>query len=548
MERDRNRNLLAAGLLGLLLLGGAVSLSGAHLEPADFTFANGAEPESLDPKKVSGVPEGRILRTLFEGLTNLHPKTLEPIPAMAERWEISKDGRTYTFFIRKKAKWSDGSPLTSFDFLYSWKRFLEPNPPAEYQQFLSYVVNAKDFANGKITDFGEVGLKAPDKQRFVVTLDKRTPFFLELTSFYALFPVHRASVTAHKTDWHHPQHLVCNGPYRLLTRTIRDRMRFVKNPHYWDLANLTIDTIDILAVEDLVTRLNLYLTGVVDWIDDVPTHVIFDLKKRKDFRSAPYLGIYFYRINMKNKDPVKRRFLGHPKVRLALYLAMNRADICERITKAGEEPARSLTPLKMSDVTNYKVPMLPERDVERAKKLMKEALAELEMERAPTLSILYNTLDTHKSIAEVLQDTWSKTLGLSIKLDNQEWQSYLATQKSLDYDLCRSGWIGDYVDPNTFLDLFLSDNNNNRTGYASKLYDSLIHRAEEEADPDKRLRILEEAEKLILEDLPILPIYYYVTKNMVRPWVKGFHDNLQNQHPMKFFSIDKKIKAETPKR
>ncbi|MFQ5504544.1 MAG: peptide ABC transporter substrate-binding protein [Planctomycetota bacterium] len=538
--------MFALVLVSLLLLGGLTALSGARLDPADFTFANATEPESLDPKVVSGVPEGRVLRTILEGLTNLDPKTLAPIPGMAESWKISKDRRTYTFRIRKDAKWSDGSPLTAFDFLYSWKRFLDPENPATYVSFLYYVENAKAYVNGDIEDFEKVGLKAQDRQTFVVKLAYPTPYFLQIAAFYPLFPVHRKTVERFPRDWHHPRNLVTNGPFKIQIRSIRDRIRCVKNPHYWDAENVKLNTLDILAVEDQNTRLNLYLTGVVDWIDDVPNHVIPALKKRADFRNTTYLGIYFYRVNTKHKDPVKRRFLGDPRVRLALYLAMDRAAICERVTKAGEEPARSLCPVKLEDYSSYQVPMLPDRDVERAKKLLGEALEDLGLDEAPSLTILYNTNETHKQIAEVLQDTWARTLGLRIRLDNQEWQTYLSSQENLTYDLCRAGWIGDYNDPNTFLDLLLSDNTNNRTGYASKDYDDLIHAAEREPDPEQRLRILEKAEKLLLTDLPVLPIYYYVTKNMVRPWVKGFHDNLQNVHPMKFFSIDAGMKARTP--
>ena len=540
MKRDRNRNLFALVLTLLLLGGGVMALQGTTMEKADFTFNNASEPESLDPKIVSGVPEGRVLRCLYEGLVNMHPKTLAPVPGMAERWEISKDRRTYTFHIRKNALWSNGDALTAKDFVYSWRRFLDPDSPAKYAQLLWLVSKGKDYMLGK-AQWKEVGIRAKDPHTFVVELVHPTAYFLGLTSFYALFPVHRATVEAHPGMWFKPEHCVCNGPFLLHERMIRDRIRLRKNPRYWDADTVRLNTVDILPVEDHVTGLNLYLTGVIDWETDVPQQVIVDLMKRSDFAPRAYLGSYFYRVNVKSRHPDKARFLSDPRFRLALYLAMDRKSIVEGVTQAGETPARSLVP---PGLPGYDGPKLPGTDLAKARALLAEVKRDLGVSEVPTLTILYNTSESHKSIAEVIQQQWGRGLGLDIKLENQEWGTYLNSQKTLDYDICRSAWIGDYPDPNTFLDLFVTGGGNNNTGYSDARYDALIDKAAREADKAKRLDILSEAESKLLEDLPILPIYYYVTKNLLRPWVKGFYPNIQNVHPLKFVWIDEKARRE----
>jgi len=540
MRRDRNRNLFALVLMLLLLGGGVLALQGATMDKADFTFNNSSEPESLDPKIVSGVPEGRVLRCLYEGLTNMHPETLRAVPGMAERWEISKDGRTYTFHIRKNALWSNGEPLTATDFEYSWRRFLDPDSPAKYAQLLWLVVKGKDYMMGK-APWEEVGIRVIDPHTFEVELVDPTAYFLDLTSFYALFPVHRATVETHPRTWHKPEHFVGNGPFNLHKRMIRDRIRLRKNPLYWDADTVRLNTVDILPVEDHVTGLNLYLTGVIDWETDVPQHVIPDLKKRDDFAPRAYLGSYFYRVNLKNRNPDKARFLSDPRFRMALYLAMDRKSIVEGVTRAGELPSRSLVP---PVIPAYDGPQLPATDLVKARALLEEVKRDLGVSRVPTLTILYNTSESHKSIAEVIQQQWGKGLGLKIKLENQEWGTYLNSQKMLEYDICRSAWIGDYPDPNTFLDLMVTGGGNNNTGYADPAYDGMIAAAAREIDQGKRLEILRKAESKLLRDLPVLPIYYYVTKNLVRPWVKGFYPNIQNVHPLKFVWIDEKLKKE----
>lgn len=534
------RNALSLGFVGLLVIATIWALSGVNRERADFVFTNGAEPESLDPAKVTGVPGGRVLRALFAGLTVQAPDSTEVLPDLAESWQRSDDGLTWTFRIRADAKWSNGDALTAEDFVYSWRRLFAPDTASKYAYLLWGIAGSEDFTSGKTRDPATVGVSAPDARTFVVRLREPVPYFLALTAFYPTFPVHRATVERWPSAWYKPGRFVSSGPFRMVLRSVRDRLHAVRNEHYWNAANIDIASIDILPIEDLTTGLNLYLTGVCDWITDVPAHAVPELLKRDDFKPRPRIGTYFYRINQKNADPVKRRFFGSAKVRRALYFAIDREGICERVLRGGQVPAVSIVP---PGVAGYESPMLPLRDEQAAKRLLAEGLRELGMERAPSFSILYNTQEVHKSVAEVVQSNWREALGLEVRLENMEWQSFLKAESSFDYDISRAGWIGDYPDPNTFLDLWQSGNANNRTGYADERFDARIREAAKTVDPASRFAILRAAEQQALDDMVVLPIYYYVSTNCVHPWVQGLRANFQDRHNLHFIKLDRAARA-----
>ena len=346
-------------VLPFVLLGGAfagvLSLAGsARLEPADLVFNNGTEVSTLDPAKVTGVPEGRIIKALFEGLVVKHPRTLEPLPGMAESWDVSEDGLTYTFHIREEARWTNGDPVTADDFVFSWERFLNPKTAAEYAYQLWYVVGAEDYTKqvdgdgDPKNDFDSVGIKATGSHTLEVTLRSPTPFFMDLMAFYPMFPVNRNNAGEEaarerwgddwEIQWLQPENLVTNGPYTVEYRRVNDRIRLRKNPMYWDADNVALETIDALAIEQATTSLNMYLTGEASFIPSVPTMVIKDLMPREDFNPATYMGTYFYRVNT-TKPP-----FDDPRVRRALALTIDRKAICENITKAGQRPAGGLVP------------------------------------------------------------------------------------------------------------------------------------------------------------------------------------------------------------
>ncbi|MBL6756860.1 MAG: peptide ABC transporter substrate-binding protein [Planctomycetes bacterium] len=538
------RQVIPVALLASLLGGAIYATRGARLEPADFVFNNGTEVQTLDPATVTGVPEGRAIRMLFEGLLVSHPETLEPLPGVAERWEVSEDGLEYTFHLRRDALWSNGDPVTAEDFMWSFERFLDPQTAAEYAYMLWYVEGAEAFTteveDGKaVHGFDTVGITAPDEYTIRFRLKAPTPFFLELMAFYPMFPVNRRNIEEAKErfpdrwqqQWLRPENIVCNGPYVVEFRRVNDRIRFAKNPRYWDADNVAFETVDALAVESYTTALNLYLTGECHWIDVPPANVIQELMPREDFNPIPYLGTYFYRVNV-TKPP-----LDDPLVRRALSLTIPRKDICEKVTKAGQVPAYALVPPGLAGYTNANMPhgASYEEDVAEAKRLMEEAGYGAGGKTFPTIEIHYNTADAHMQIALVIADAWSKYLGINAKLLNQEWKVYLDTQSNVGYDVSRSAWIGDYADPNNFVDLFVTGGENNKTGWGNEDYDRLVRDAAAELDPAKRMAMLQEAEAILVDELPVLPIYNYVTQTTFSPRLGGYFPNVKDEHFPKFW-------------
>ncbi|MEZ6017928.1 MAG: peptide ABC transporter substrate-binding protein [Planctomycetota bacterium] len=549
------RAISALALLALVLAAAVAATRGTSLPPADLVFNNGTEIQTLDPATVTGIPEGRVMRMLHEGLVISHPKTLEPVPALAERWDISDDGLVYTFYLRKNARWSNGDPLTSADLMWSYERFLSPKTAAEYAYQLWYVKGARAFtldvdANGDpVHPFSTVGITAPDDYTVRFELDAPTAFFMEIMAFYAQFPVNRKCIEEAQRDfpstwrqeWVKPERLVCNGPYIVEFRRINDRIRVRKNPYYWNRDEIALETIDVLAVESYTTMLNMYLTGEVHYIDRIASNVVQDLVPREDFVPEPYLGSYFYRVNV-TKPPCDDK-----RVRRALALVIPRRQICEMITKSGQLPSLSLVPPGLPGYTRASMrtaatasdanePVTDAAaDRAEAKRLMAEAGFGPGGKPFPTLEIHYNTSEAHRDIALVIADAWSRELGIDAKLLNQEWKVYLDTQSNLGYDVSRSAWIGDYADPNTFIDLFVTGGENNKTGWSNAEYDRLVRAAARELDPTQRMALLGAAEALLMEELPILPIYSYATQDVYSPRFGGFYSNLKDEHFPQFW-------------
>lgn len=512
----------------------------ARFERADFAFNNGSEITTLDPATVSGQAEGRVVGALFEGLTLKDPRTLEPLPGVAESWPSTPDGRTITFHLRA-ARWSNGDALTAEDFRFAWRRLLEPETAAPYGHLLTCVRGARAFIEAapgeREARWQEVGLTAPDPHTLVVELERPTPYFLALTSFHALYPIHRPSFEHARmrfperwaSEWIRPGHLITNGPFKLVERRVNDRLRLVKNPQYWDAGAVAFRTLDILAVDHIGTGLNLYLAGDLDWIDRVPTALVPRLREREDFQPAPYLASYFYRVNT-TRPPFDDR-----RVRRALALAIDRGALCERITKKGEQPSWSLTPLGLR---GYARPTMAHGTLAADRAEARALLAEAGYgpnRPFPTIELHYNTSETHRDITEVIAADWAGALGLDVQLLNQEWKSYLDSQQNLRYQVSRSSWIGDYADPNTFLEAFVGGGENNRTGWHDERFDALVASAGREPDGARRLALLSEAEAILLEELPILPLYGYVSQNLVNPRLGGFHANVLDEHPPKFW-------------
>jgi oligopeptide transport system substrate-binding protein len=380
------------------------------------------------------------------------------------------------------------------------------------------------------------GVRVVDDRTLVVELNNPTPFFNELVAFYPYFPVHRGCVERHGSPtWTKPANIVSNGPFTLQFRRIRDRIRLAKNPHYWDAANVRLNVIDALAVKYQTTSLNMFLNGQIDWMAKPPSAVLPELRKRDDFRSSTALIVYFYRLNTARKP------LDDPRVRRALNMAMDKQAICDHVTKAGERPARHLVP---PGLNGYISPQGPGYDVDAARKLLAEA-GFPGGRGFPRLQVLFNTHDAHRDIAEVIQQQWKTNLGIDIELRNLEWGVYLDSVTKTDFDIARAGWVPDYSDPNTFLDMFLTGGSHNNTNWGNAKYDQLIEAAGAETDVQKRMQLFHEAEQILLDEQPIIPIYFYTMINLVHPRVKGFTLNAQDVHPLHLLSIDGSASAES---
>jgi oligopeptide transport system substrate-binding protein len=534
--------LLVVVLLGGCSGGGSSAAPASHqgpryfgnVRPPDddvFTYNNGAEPERIDPGVISGQPDGRVVRTIFEGLTTPDPKTLEPEPGQAERWEISADGRTYTFHLRPGLVWSDGTKLTAEDFRWSWIRVLRPETASRYASFLYPVENAQAFNAGQITDERSVGLSAPDESTLVVRLAQPTSYFLFTTQYYTLLPVPRPIVERYGQRWTNPGHIVSNGPFVLERWRQGDRFVFARNPLYWDVAHVRLKKVIALSVEDVNTCANLYKAGVVDWNPSgyVPAQYIPYLRQFADYHSGPYHGLYFFSVN------VRRKPFDDVWVRRALAYSVDRAGIARDLLRRSREPWGNFTP---KGYPGYEHPPGQTFDPERARECLARA-GYPGGKGFPRISILFNTSEDNRRIAEAVQAMWKRILGIDVELSNQEWGSYLQATVSLQYDVTRRSWIGDYLDPNTFLGMMKSDDGNNRTGWANPDYDALVDEAARTLDPTRRFAILAKAEALLLDQAPVIPIYHYSTTELVKPYVRGLYTTSLDTHPLKHVWIDR---------
>lgn len=510
-------------LLVFVLASAVFVLFSTESERADFILINGAEPETLDPALMTGVPEGRIADALFEGLTTPDPKTLDPLPGIAERWTISDDGLTYTFHLRP-AQWTNGDPVTAHDFVCSWRRALAPETASEYAYMLYALVNGEEYNTRKIADPERVGVRALDDRTLEAKLNRRTPYFLGLTHFSTLLPVNPRCIEEHGSRWAHLGRIVTNGPFMLDDWQIGRCVRVVKNPSYHDAASVRLRSIDFLAVESANTAFNLYLTGDADFVSTIPLSLRPFVKGRPDYHSGVYIGTYYYLFN------VKRAPFDDVRVRKAFCMAVDKEQIVRFITRGGEKPATSFVPNGMPNYTPIKG--LP-YDVDQAQKLLAEA-GYPGGKGFPAVELLYNTSEANQDIAEVVQQMFKRNLGVKVDLINQEWKVYLASTKARDYQIARASWIGDYVDPNTFLNMWVTGGGNNRTGWSNAQYDALIRKAATEADPAQRMETFRRAERIVVEDdAAIMPVYYYVSNEMYGPEVKGIDVNIRSVHPLK---------------
>jgi oligopeptide transport system substrate-binding protein len=489
----------------------------------------GANPRTIDPGLNNSVEGAQIDVNAFEGLTNID-KDEKPVPGVAKSWDISDDGLTYTFHLRKDAKWSDGKNVTAHDFEYAWKRALDPKTASQYAYQLFYLKNGEAYNEGKVTA-DKVGVKATDDYTLVATLEANTPYFLSLTAFPTYDPVRKDIVEKNPDTWAtKPETFISNGPYKMVEYKAKSSLNFEKNPYYWNAKNVKIDRIEFKTLENASTYYAAFKTGELDLIDKPPATEAPTLLKNGTAKSYPYLGTYYYDLNVsenaKNVNPEAAKVLSDVRVRKALNLAIDRTAITEKITKSGEVPATAFVPAGTSDSNGNEFAgkdYLPTTaNVAEAKKLLAEA-GYPNGKGFPSLEIFYNTDQGHQNIAQAVQDMWKKNLGINVTLRNVERKIHLTQLQNHEYMIGRDGWIADYDDAMTFLDMFTTGNGNNNSGYSNANYDKLIAEAKAESDVAKRADLMHQAEDQLMTDLPIIPIYYYTEVVCMNPKLKGVH-------------------------
>lgn len=513
-------------LLGLLVCGPAFARTRVAQGNREgiLHLGNGSELESLDPHLTTGVPEYNVISALLEGLIREDAETLEPRPGVAESWDISEDGLVYTFRLREEARWSNGDPVTAEDFVFSFRRILSPRLGAEYAYMLHVLKNARDYNAGELENVEEVGVRAEDARTLVVTLEKPAPYFIRMLNHHSFYPVHPPTVEAHggahdrSNRWARPGTYVGNGPFTLESWQLNQSLRVVKNPTYWNADAVRLNGIVFYPVEDQQTEERMFRSGGLHKTEGIPLARIERYRRANDpaFVSHPYLATYYFLLNT-TREP-----LTDVRVRQALALSLRRADLTERVLRAGEVPAKWFTP---KGTAGFMPSQALEENVEEARRLMAEA-GFPDGKGFPRLTLLYNTRESHRLIAQVVQQMWREALGIEIELVNQEWQVYMVSRRELAFDIARAGWAGDYPDPHNFLDLHLSTSGNNHTGWSDPEYDDLIHRATGLQQTDERFALYDQAEAILLRDMPFIPLYWYTRTYLKHPSVRGLTPNV----------------------
>lgn len=494
----------------------------------------GAEPKTIDPGLNNSVEGGTIDVNAFEGLTNVDAQN-KVNPGVAEKWDVSADGLTYKFTLRKDAKWSDGKGVTAKDFQYAWLRALDPDTASEYAYQLYYIKNGEAFNNSKNPAWkgakatkDQVGIKVVDDYTLEVTLAAPTAYFPSLLAFPTYMPVRQDMVEKDKEGWaRNAATFVSNGPFKLKEWKEKESINFVKNDNYWNAKSIKLDSIEYKTIDAETSSLAGFQSGQIDATDFLPADQKQSLIKSGDAVLCPYLGTYYYALNISpnaEKTDANAKVLKDVKVRKALSLAINRKDLVENVTKAGEIPATTFVPKGIVDTAGaefknkdyYKA----EGDVTEAKKLLADA-GFADGKGFPKLEILYNTGQGHQNIAQAIQDMYKKNLGIDVTLRNVERKVQLDNLSKKDYVISRTGWIADYNDPMTFLDMFVTGGGNNNPGYENPEYDKLITAAKAETDSTKRTKLMHDAEDMLMNDMPLIPLYYYTNVMAVKSNIKG---------------------------
>jgi len=508
--------------------------SGQELSPTQvFRKNNGTEPGTLDPHRAEGVPASNVLRDLFEGLVMEDPSGAY-ISGAAESWSLSEDAKTYVFKMRENGKWSNGDVVTAEDFVYGLRRSVDPATLSNYSSMLYPIKNARDIVLGKRSS-ETLGVRANGPTTLIIELEEPTPYFLSLLTHSTTYATHRPSVEKFGARFTRPGNLVGNGAFKLEEWRVQSHIKLVRNTEYWDNKNTTLEEVYYYPIDDVNSSFKRYRAQELDFTETVLAEQLPWIRQclPGDLKISPYFGSYYYGFN--NTQPP---FKNKPKLRTALSMAVDRSVITDIILGAGQIPAYSLVP----SVKTFKaVPAnwsqwTQEQRNQEAQRLYSEA--GFSKEKPLEVEILYNTSDNHKRIALAIAAMWKQTLGVKTTLRNQEWKVFLETRRlKQGTQVYRAGWIGDYDDPYTFSQLLHSENEMNHPGYSSEEYDELINLAATKNAGESRLDVLRQAEKAMLEDMPIIPIYFYVSQHLIKPQVSGLEGNVMDHHYSKYVRI-----------
>jgi oligopeptide transport system substrate-binding protein len=495
-------------------------------------IGNGAEPANLDPQVVTGSPEARLIQTLFEGLVRYHPATLEPLPGVAQSWQLADDGVTYTFHLRPDARWSDGVPVTAEDFFSAYQRILAPKFGSDNAESLYFLRGGKAHHLGETNDFSLVGCKVIDAQTLQLVAERPTPFFLKLLASRNWFPIPRHVLAAHNalerkgTAWTKLENFVGNGPFLLREWKHDQFIEVEKSPTYWNRDQVGLRFVKFFPMDSSNTEEAAYRSGLLHRTSSVPKSKldVYRSERPSELRIAPQSGTYYYAFN------VKRPPFDDVRVRRALALAVDRSAITREVTQAGEIPARHFTPDGISDYVSP-VPGVS-FDLDTARQLLAEAGYPAGA-NFPEVTLLYNTAENHRVIAEAVQQMWRKNLGIEVQIENQEWKVYIDNMHLHNFDFCRAGYIVAPDDPTRFLEGFRTGHGFNISGWSDADYDQLLAASLAETQVEKRFQLFAEMEAKLMAEMPVMPIYHNTTSYLLRPEVKNWTDNLLGEFPLR---------------
>ena len=494
--------------------------------PKEISLVVASEPPSLHPQLATDSTSSAILKNIFEGLTSI--KDGEVINAAAQNIEISEDKLTYTFTLRD-ATWSNGDPVTAEDFAYAWQFALNPENASEYASILYPIKGAQAYNLGEGTA-EELGIKVVDEKTLEVTLENPTPYFLELTAFKTYFPIHKATAEANEKWYTNAgDSYITNGPFKLTDWQHSGSLTLEKNEGYWDAANVDLDKVNIAMVESETTAATMFDAGEIDFLgapfQNVALDVIDRYKQEGKLTIKDYAAVYMYKFNTTGE------FTSNANIRKALTLAIDRQALIDNITKGEQTPALGMVPTAVKGFEEDRG-YFKDNDIEEAKKALEQGMKELGITDPSQikLGLSYNTSEAHAAIAQFIQEGWRTNLGIEVTLDNSEWQVFLDKLTNLDYDIGRLGWIADYNDAYTFLEMYNSaDNGNNDTGWENAEFTKLLDQSNAETDPAKRLELLKQAEAILMTEFPVAPIYYYTNLSIKKDGLENIEpDNLGN--------------------